>query len=262
MKAAVEYHAASAGRLGHVRLGNGPIPVLVLHDWLGDHDNYAALMPWLDAQAFSYVFADLRGYSHSMTLQGEYTVAEVAADCLRLADALGWTRFHVIGHSMTGMITQRLATDAPSRIASAIAVCTVSAAGNRLAPEAHAFFVSTIDEDAALARLFAFVTAGLCETWVRHKVRQNRERVAPGCRAGYLQMLTTADFVDEVRGLQTPMLVLVGDRDPGLDAAAMQHSFLAWHPHAQLQVIDGCGHYPMQECPLRFATLIEGFLKR
>jgi len=35
-----------------------------------------------------------------------------------------------------------------------------------------------------------------------------------------------------VRGLDTRFLVIVGDKDPGLDAAAMQATFLAWHPNA------------------------------
>ncbi|WP_256250007.1 alpha/beta fold hydrolase [Burkholderia ubonensis] len=54
----------------------------------------------------------------------------------------------------------------------------------------------------------------------------------------------------------------VGDKDPGLDSEAMQHTFLAWHPNAELHVISNCGHYPMQECPPYFATVIEHFLKR
>ncbi|MFL9872418.1 alpha/beta fold hydrolase [Paraburkholderia megapolitana] len=75
-------------------------------------------------------------------------------------------------------------------------------------------------------------------------------------------MLATANFVDDVRGLKTPYLIVVGDKDPGLDSTAMQHTFLARHPNAELHVIPNCGHYPMQECPPYFATVIEGFLKR
>jgi pimeloyl-ACP methyl ester carboxylesterase len=75
-------------------------------------------------------------------------------------------------------------------------------------------------------------------------------------------MLVNADFVDEVRGLETPFLVIVGDRDPGLDREAMERTFLAWHPNAQLMVLPHCGHYPMQECPPSFAAAIESFLKR
>ncbi|WP_269501154.1 hypothetical protein [Burkholderia sp. IMCC1007] len=59
----------------------------VKHDRLGNHGNYTALLPNLDDTVFTYVFADLRG--------------------LR--------RFHVVGHSMTGMATQRISADAPSR---------------------------------------------------------------------------------------------------------------------------------------------------
>ncbi|WP_157658613.1 alpha/beta fold hydrolase, partial [Burkholderia ubonensis] len=149
-----------------------------------------------------------------------------------------------------------------SRVTSAIAVCPVSAAGNQLSPDALAFFASTIEDDDALRRLFSFVTGGLSDGWAERKVRQSRDTVSSACRRGYLEMLVTANFVDDVRGLETPYLVIVGDKDPGLDSEAMQHTFLAWHPNAELHVISNCGHYPMQECPPYFATVIEHFLKR
>jgi pimeloyl-ACP methyl ester carboxylesterase len=209
-----------------------------------------------------YVFVDLRGYRQSIELAGEYSVDEIAADCLTLADQLGWGYFHVVGHSMTGMITQCIAADALSRITSAIAICPISDAGNRLSPDARAFFSSTIENDEALRRLFKFVGSGLSDAWADRKVQQSRDTVALVCRARYLEMLTTADFVDDIRGLETPFLVIVGDRDPGLDPEAMKRTFLAWHPNSELHVVPNCGHYPMQECPPYFATTIEGFLKR
>ncbi|MDR5664581.1 alpha/beta hydrolase [Burkholderia cenocepacia] len=262
MKVSLEIRSGSDAGLGYVQYGNGPIRVLVMHDWLGDHSSYDAVMPWLDGHSFSYVFVDLRGYGQSINLDGEFTVEEIATDCLMLADRLGWTHFHIVGHSMTGMVTQRIAADAPSRVISAIAVCPVSAAGNRLSPDALAFFASTMQDDDALRRLFRFVTGGLSDSWAERKARQSRDTVSPDCRARYLEMLVTADFVDDVRGLETPYLVIVGDKDPGLDAEAMAPTFLAWHPNAELHLIPNCGHYPMQECPPYFATVIEGFLKR
>ncbi|CAB3639252.1 Pimeloyl-[acyl-carrier protein] methyl ester esterase [Paraburkholderia sediminicola] len=262
MKAPLEARPGSKARLGYVRYGNGPVHVLVMHDWLADHSSYEAVMPWLDGHAFTYVFVDLRGYGQSIELAGEFTIKEIAADCLMLVDQLGWRRFHVIGHSMTGMITQRIAADVPSRVASAIAVCPVSAAGNRLSPEALAFFVSTVEDDGALRRLFKFVSGGLSDAWADRKVQQSRDTVAPACRRRYLEMLVKADFVDDVRGLETPYLIIIGDKDPGLDSEAMRRTFLAWHPNASLHVIPNCGHYPMQECPPYFATVIEDFLKR
>ncbi|MDM8354767.1 alpha/beta fold hydrolase [Pandoraea communis] len=253
----------SCATLGFTPFGNGPEPVLVLHDWLGDHTNYDALLPYLDGATFTYVFVDLRGYGRSKHLRGCYTIDEIATDCLGVADALGWTRLHVVGHSMTGMATQRLAANVPSRIKSAVAVCPLSAAGNRLPPEAAEFFALTCENDDAFRRLVKFVTGGVKgvpDDWVDAKLRRNREYVAAACRRRYLDMMTTTDFVDEVRGLSTPWLVIVGDKDPGLDAEAMKQTFLAWHPNAQLTEMKDCGHYPMQTNAPAFATLMETFL--
>jgi 3-oxoadipate enol-lactonase len=252
---------ASTSGLGYVQHGTGPERVLVMHDWLGDHTNYDSVMPYLDGAAFTYVFVDLRGYGKSIHMRGDYTVQEIAADCLTLADRLGWHRFHLIGHSMTGMATQRIAADAPDRIKSAIAVCPISAAGNQLNEEALRFFSSTCENDDAFRQLVKFVTGGLSDRWADVKLRQNRERVAPGCRSGYLEMLSATHFVDDVRGLETPYLVIIGDKDPGLDEHAMKNTFLAWHPNAELLKIPNCGHYPMQECPPYFAMVIENFLR-
>jgi len=248
--------------IGFTLHGSGPERVLVMHDWLGDHTNYDALVPYLDGEAFTYAFLDLRGYGKSRDIAGAYTVEEIAADCLAVADALAWPRFHVLGHSMTGMATQRLAADAPQRVKSAIAVCPISAAGNRLDEATRKFFAATTHDDVAFRRLMKFVSGELSDRWVELKLRQNRASVAPACRLGYLEMLTTADFVDDVRGLTTPYLIAIGEKDPGLDEAAMKQTFLAWHPNAELALIPASAHYPMQECPPYFATLVENFLRR
>lgn len=242
--------------------GSGPEPVLVLHDWNGDHRNYDPVLAYLDGQAFTYAFVDLRGYGKSSHLSGAYTLAEIAADCLDVADRLGWRRFHLLGHSMTGMVTQRLAADAPARIKSAVAVCPLSAAGSPAPAEAVAFFEATGVDDDAFCRLVRFVSGDLGDRWARAKLQHSREAVTPTARAGYLAMFTQTRFVDEVQGLDTAFLVLVGDHDPGLDEAAMRQTFLAWHPRVELVVIPNCGHYPMQECPPFFATLVERFLHR
>jgi 3-oxoadipate enol-lactonase len=253
---------SAAANLGATIHGRGPEGVLVMHDWMGDHSIYDAIVPYLDGATFTYAFVDLRGYGKSKDLTGDYTVEEIAKDCLGVADRLGWQRFHLIGHSMTGMATQRIAADAPSRIKCAVAVCPISAAGNGLDEASLKFFANTTHDDVAFRRLMKFISGGLSEQWAEVKLRQNRRTVAPACRAGYLRMLTTTDFVDEVRGLATPYLVVLGEKDPGLDEAAMKKSFLAWHPNAVFSTMPNCGHYPMQECPPYFATIVEAFLRK
>ena len=249
--------------IGYTQRGSGSECVLVMHDWAGDHTTYDPTLPYLDVSAFTYAFVDLRGYGKSRNVAGEYTVAEVAGDCLAVADALGWQRFHVIGHSMTGMATQRIALDAPARVKSAIAVCAVSAAGSPMDEDSWGFFAGTTEDDDAFRTLMKTVTGGLSDQWAAVKLRQNRETSAPACRMGYLDMFSKTDFADEVQGVTTPYLVVVGEHDyEGLNEAAMKKTFLAMHPDAELVVIPNCGHYPMQECPPFFAAVIEGFLRK
>ena len=74
-------------------------------------------------------------------------------------------------------------------------------------------------------------------------------------------MFSKTNFVADVRGNRTSFQVVVAENDTGLDEAAMRETFLAWHPNAELTVIPNCGHYPMQECPPYFATIVERFLR-
>jgi len=250
--------------LGYARFGSGPEPVLVMHDWSGGHSNYDPILPYLDGNRFSYVFVDLRGYGLSRDIPGRYTVQEVAADCLDVTDSLRWERFHLIGHSMTGLVTQWLAARATSRVKSAIAVCPVSAAGLPLDDATWQYFCSVTEDDRAYRELQRGLCANrLSERWLDAKLKWNRASTAPECRKAYLSMFSKADFADEVRRLPTPYLIVVGEHDAqGLRAEDMKHTFLSMHPNAELAVVPNCGHYPMQECPPYFATLIEEFLGR
>ena len=58
------------------------------------------------------------------------------------------------------------------------------------------------------------------------------------------------------------MHVIVGAHDPALGAAVMQDTFLAWYPHATMEVMANAGHYPMDETPVALVTAIEAFLRK
>ena len=107
-----------------------------------------------------------------------------------------------------------------------------------------------------------YMRFGLTRTIIVNADQVVVARVAPDVALRYLDMLTEADFVADVQGAATPFLVVLGERDPGLDEAAMRRTFLAWHPNIELAIVRNSGHYPMQECPPCFAGLIETFLKK
>lgn len=109
--------------------GDGPRRALVLHNWFGDRTSFAPLRTHLNDATGSYAFVDCRGYGEALDHPGEYTMEEVAADALAVADDLGWDSFSVIGHSMGGKAAQLVLLDAPDRVRSIIGISPVSAAG-------------------------------------------------------------------------------------------------------------------------------------
>ena len=110
----------------HYIHGDEPNHVVVLHDWSEDHTNYDPSLHYLDGVAFTYAFMDARGYGGSKFMAAEFIAEEMSGDAIGLADKLGWDKFHIMGHSMAGMVVQLVATKIPDRVKSVVAVTPAS----------------------------------------------------------------------------------------------------------------------------------------
>jgi pimeloyl-ACP methyl ester carboxylesterase len=111
------------GRLAALRLGEaGGVPVLALHGWLDNAASFvplAAHLPGVDLVAL-----DLPGHGRSDHLpsSAEYSLPGTVHTVLDAADALGWERFALLGHSMGAAIGSILAAAAPERVARFVAI--------------------------------------------------------------------------------------------------------------------------------------------
>jgi pimeloyl-ACP methyl ester carboxylesterase len=248
--------------IGHTILGRGAERVIVCHGWFGDWTVFEPTVPILDAATFTYAFVDYRGYGKSRDQKGRYTVEEIAADAIALADRLGWRRFHLVGHSMGGKVVQRVALDARDRVKSAVAVTPVPASGVPFDDKAWGLFSGAPDDDKLRAAIVDFSVSGrLTPVWVERIVRASRETTTVEAFRGYLTSWAKDDFSAEAKGLATPIKVLVGEFDAALTPDFMRQTFLAWYPNAELEVIGNSGHYPMQETPVAYTTMVETYLK-
>jgi len=254
--------------LGHRVFGQGREKVLLLHHWMGDASSYDPLMPYLDPRTYTYVFADLRGYGMSRHLTGAYSVEEVSADALRLADSLGWERFHVVGHSMTGMVAQRLAVDdwvsGAKRLKSVVAITPVSADGYPADDGTKQFLWDLIHQQALSEQGFSMLTGQrLSALWAREQTTRHFQTSTAEALKGYYRMWLETDFSEEVRkaNVGTPLLVIGGRQDlPGFQEDHLRRTLGTWFQNAAFTFITDSGHFPMSETPVYLAGLIERFL--
>ncbi len=251
--------------IGHVRHGSGPQPVLVLHDWFADHASWEPTLPYLSAERYAYLLADLRGYGLSRATGGEHSLEEAATDCLALLDALGVERCALVGHCMSSLVVQRIAQLAPARTAAVVAVTPVAPTGMGLdeaaASDMRRLALGTDEE--RIATLSTWWSPRLSARWVRYKAERWRAAAEPPAVADYVRLWGQTDISDRARGVTAPMLIVTGADDaPPFQADALARTMLPFYPQARLLTLAGSGHYPMQEQPPALATAIEGFLER
>lgn len=251
--------------LGHQLLGSGPTHVLVVHDWFCDSSSYDSLIPYLDKEQFTYCFADLRGYGRSRSISGSYTLDEASDDLLALVNTLGWQAFHFVGHSMSALIAQYVALQAPQKVKAIVAITPVPASGLP-APDAILQFLeyAAKENNDSAKQIVNFMTGGRYQGshFIEYKVARWRATSTPEARIGYLKMFSQSNFAAKVKGRTTPILVAIGEQDnEAHQEPAMRKTFLEWYPKATLKLFQGSGHYPMQEEPVALACAIENFLK-
>ncbi|WP_405861321.1 alpha/beta hydrolase [Streptomyces sp. NBC_00090] len=130
------------------------------HSTTGSATGRGHLRPYLDGSAFSYAFLDCRGYGEAMDTPGTYTMEEVTADVLAVADDLGWNTFSVIGHSMGGKAAQLMLLDAPSRVRSIVGISPAPASGFPLEGEMWELFVGAVEDSGNRRTIFDVTTGG------------------------------------------------------------------------------------------------------
>ncbi|MFI9273118.1 alpha/beta fold hydrolase [Kitasatospora sp. NPDC052896] len=248
--------------LPHTLIGHGAHHVIAVHGWFGDRTSYERLLPDLDLDSFSYAFVDLRGYGEAKDTSGSYTTREAGADVVALANALGWERYSLIGHSMGACVVQRVLAAVPERVRRLVGLNPVPAGGFPMPPEQWELFSGAAEIPRNRRAIIDHTTGGVRPAaWLDRMVAQSLERSDAKAFRAWLDSWAGEDFHEEIEGSPLPVRVVVGALDPALNADVMRGTWLRWYPHADLVELPAAGHYPVEETPLQLIAAVEDFLR-
>ena len=243
--------------LGHTIIGSGPEKVIALHNFWSDQTEYMPMFAQLNKELFTYAFVDVRGYNKSREIKGEYTVDEIAGDVIALANHLKWEKFHLVGHSMTGMVVQRLAVDEPERIKSIIALTPVPAKGLQLGQGIVGWLNNAMKSQPAIQGYFN----NNLKMYTKHYAKFHADRIwnnsTPEVRIAYIKMWTSEDFSDETKGLKIPIRVVLGTLDTSFNSS-VRSFWEEWYPNSEV-VECTATHFVTEEAPLCVISAIENF---
>ena len=266
------------GRIAGLRSGESDAPkVLALHGWL---DNAASFVPLSKhLQGIDLVAIDQPGHGRSAQLPPgtDYSFVGAMNAVLDVADALGWERFALLGHSMGAGIGSMLAAACPQRIERLLAIEALGAlaeapdrtvARMREAVVAHRNLkdkklrVFPDIDSAVRTRQYASRVpgSGLDEASVRLLVERGlREVNVDGALAGYewssdprltlptMTRMTEPQVEDLLAGIECPVRAIFADPAQPYLPDDLRRRRVALLPHGELVVIPGGHHLHMQQ---------------
>ena len=243
---------ANGLRVGYDLIGAGPALVLLHGASSTGREDFGAQLPRL-RRAFTCCLPDARGHARTVHDAADgLALDDLVADLAAFVDGLGLANFDLVGFSMGAATALAYAIQSPARLRSLVLVGAATEREPRTSVIRHLADVARIErQDPAWAAALA-----------------RRHDPVQGVGAWRRLMPAIAAFVAmqepptpaELRQVEVPTLVVVGDRDPVVpvpQAAALARQL----PDARLFVVPGCGHEVPAKRPGLFTEGLIGFYR-
>lgn len=254
-------------RLNYRVVGDGPPVVMIQGAGVG-LDGWKPQEEVL-SQRFRCLVFDNRGYGASQPLGEVFDLEAMVDDTIALADAAGFDRFHVLGHSMGGLIALGVALRVPERIRTLALLNTfgTGAVPTRVDPKIlwigtrsaigprrwrrHAFLefvmppslLETADKDALAAELGALFGHDLADR--------------PSIVMKQLGAMSGVDYLPRLHELAgVPALIATGALDPLAPPSAAEALARAL-PDARLEIMADASH----GAPIQHPARVNGWLE-
>jgi 2-succinyl-6-hydroxy-2,4-cyclohexadiene-1-carboxylate synthase len=251
--------------------GRGP-PLILVHGFGGAKEDFADHVAALAAHNTVVIF-DHRGHGESDHPPDEraYTLDRLVADTLGVADALGFGRVAILGHSMGGMVARRLVLAHPERVESLVLMDTSPGPPPGIDPDAVTLGVEVAHTEGMSALKDALDAFDPLGTPAYRRLLATRPGYQDFCdrkwKALSLEMwvalatelIRQPDQLDALTQVSCPALILVGEQDtPFLGVSQAMATAI---PDATLVVVPDAGHSPQFENPAVWFDAVERFTR-
>lgn len=234
-------------------------PLVLVHGWTGSKESWEHLRPTLDERVRT-VAHDHRGHGASTHVNDAsgYTFDHLVEDLVGLVDALELAPFHLLGHSMGGIVAMRYALEHPAMVRSLVLMDTGAGPdpSGAVVMQPIVELVRTEGLTGYVEAARPYVPADGFDTFQRQIMQMD----ALALTTFGEELLDYESVLDRLPTLTMPTTVVVGENDIGLRPHAdAMHAAIAG---SVLEVIPGTAHNPHLEDPAAWLAAVERHLDR
>lgn len=236
-------------------------PIVLLHEFGFSIDQWRGIAPMLTASGEVFAF-DLRGHGSADKSACCYEIRDFAADVIAALDRFGIEQAVLVGAGGGGVVAQRVAAIAPTRISRLVLVASAATARDNPAYQAlftdAARFESDDDSPAPDDFLAAYNAGAALGEDSQAALISAQRKVPARLWAPLLANLASNDHTPDLGRIDAPVLMLWGKDDPLFTRSS--RTTLAKGLRRDVSVFnDNAGRYPAFNRP-EAATIINRFL--
>ena len=256
-------HASIDGfEMYYQRHGTQGEPLVLVHGYTGDVSDWQHQIAGF-AATHRVLVMDHRGHGRSGAPRDRdsYTVERMADDVEALAAHVGMGRYHLVGHSLGGMIAQEIALRSGGRLLSLTLEDTLhDFAIGRSQPVRQLFAAGLrLAEEQGMAAVARLPAPPRPPHHPRERFAQEQARLArmavDGFVGGWQALCRWPGTQQRAHTIRTPTLVICGELDaPSIPGSRWLAEAI---PGARLEIVPEAGHSPQLERPELFNAALE-----
>lgn len=228
--------------IGYESAGEGE-PVVMVHGLSGSTRWWSRNVQAI-AERHRIYLVDLLGFGMMRGLRRRFVLAETATWLSEWMEAVGLRRAHLVGHSMGGYLSVRLAASRPELVRRLVLVAPAGVPTER----------SMLGHLVPLLLAARYATPAFMPVLVRDALRTGPMTLWRAARD-----LLAEDVRGDLRNIEAPTLLVWGENDP-LIPPAVGDLLREEIPDSHLLLLQRAGHVPMFDQPKEFDAALLAFL--
>jgi len=236
-------------------------PLVLVHGFLGSSKMWKPQIDFF-RENFRVITPDLPGFGQSYKVKSLNSISEMAKEIFSCIEKKNIEEFHLIGHSMGGMIVQEMANISAEKINKLVCFATGSIGdipGRFETIEASILRLKKEGIKETIKRITPKWFVEGCKSKYFYLCENAAKKITEETAFNALTAMKNWNGYKNLKNIKNQTLIVWGDKDKSYNFEQVD-TLKKNIPNCKIEIFDGCSHNAHLEKPNKFNEIISQFL--